>query len=57
MDVHGKCAFDYVNDHKEWMDSGHFSEEVKAILKGELECTCVCAQSVMHGHVCVCCTL
>ncbi|XP_064395314.1 alpha-latrocrustotoxin-Lt1a-like isoform X2 [Halichondria panicea] len=33
MDVHGKCAFDYVNDHKEWMDSGHFSEEVKAILK------------------------
>ncbi len=36
MDVHGKCAFDYVNDHKEWMDSGHFSEEVKAILKGEL---------------------
>ena len=36
QDVTGKCAFDYIRDHKEWIDSGHFSDEVRARLKGEI---------------------
>ena len=30
----GKCPFDYVRDTEEWMDSGFFSETVRARLKG-----------------------
>lgn len=33
-DVTGKCAFDYVMDHEEWIDSGHFSDDIRALLKG-----------------------
>ena len=36
QDATGKRAFDYIRDHKEWIDSGHFSDEVKARLKGEI---------------------
>ena len=36
QDISGKCAFDYIRDHKEWVDSGHFTDEVKARLKGEI---------------------
>lgn len=35
QDTSGKYAFDYISDHKEWIDSGHFGDEVKARLKGE----------------------
>ena len=33
-DAFGKCPFDYIKDTEEWMDSGYFSEEVRARLKG-----------------------
>ena len=33
-DAFGKCPFDYIRDTEEWMDSGYFSEEVRARLKG-----------------------
>ncbi len=33
-DTQGKCAFDYVTDHQEWIDSGHFTDEIRALLKG-----------------------
>lgn len=36
QDTSGKCAFDYIRDHKEWVDSGHFTDDVKARLKGEI---------------------
>ena len=34
--MHGKCPFDYVKDHREWIDSGYFNEEINARLKGML---------------------
>ena len=34
QDAFGKCPFDYIRDTGEWMDSGYFSEEVRARLKG-----------------------
>ena len=34
QDLSGKCAFDYILDHKEWIESGHFNDEVRARLKG-----------------------
>ena len=36
QDISGKYAFDYIRDHKEWVDSGHFNDEVRARLKGEI---------------------
>ena len=42
QDKSGKCAFDYISDHKEWIDSGHFSDEVRARLKSKL--------SIEHTH-------
>ena len=30
----GLTAFDYIVDFEEWIDSGYFSEEIKARLKG-----------------------
>ena len=33
-DAFGKCPFDYIRDTEGWMDSGYFSEEVRARLKG-----------------------
>lgn len=32
----GLTAFDYITDFEEWIDSGYFSEEIKARLKGRL---------------------
>ena len=40
-DTSGRCAFDYVKDHEEWIGSGYFSEEIRAKLKGKLKCTIV----------------
>ena len=34
QDIRGRYAFDYISDHKEWIDSGHFNDEVRARLKG-----------------------
>lgn len=34
QDVNGKCPFDYIRDTEEWIDSGFFSEAVRARLKG-----------------------
>jgi len=34
QDTFGKYPFDYIRDTEEWMDSGYFSEEVRARLKG-----------------------
>lgn len=34
--VAGLTAFDYIVDFEEWIDSGYFSEEIKARLKGRL---------------------
>ena len=34
-DISGMTAFDYIAEHSEWIDSGYFTEEVVAILKGE----------------------
>ena len=42
QDISGKCAFDYISDHKEWIDSGHFSDEVRARLKSK--------PSIAHPH-------
>ena len=36
QDLSGNCAFDNIQDHKEWIDSGHFDEEISAMLKGKL---------------------
>ncbi|PVD34056.1 hypothetical protein C0Q70_05318 [Pomacea canaliculata] len=33
----GLTAFDYITDFEEWIDSGYFSEEIKARLKGSLK--------------------
>jgi len=33
QDVNGKCPFDYIRDTEEWIDSGFFSEAVRARLK------------------------
>ena len=33
-DYTGSYAFDYIADHREWMDSGFFPEDVRARLKG-----------------------
>lgn len=38
QDTSGRCAFDYIKDHKEWIDSGHFNDEVRARLKGKDFC-------------------
>ena len=34
MDIRGKCPFDYVADHEEWIGSGHFPDDIRALLKG-----------------------
>ena len=31
----GLTAFDFITDFEEWIDSGYFTEEIKARLKGE----------------------
>lgn len=33
-DVSGKRPFEYIKDHEEWIDSGHFSDDTRALLKG-----------------------
>ena len=43
----GKAAFDYIADYAEWTSSGHFTEEINAILKGA--CACVCE---LYGFGC-----
>ena len=35
QDQSGNCAFDYIKDHKEWIDSGYFNDEIRARLKGK----------------------
>ena len=35
VDCRGKRPFDYVEDHEDWIDSGHFSDDIRALLKGE----------------------
>jgi hypothetical protein len=32
--MRGKCAFDYIDDHEEWIASGHFPDNIRALLKG-----------------------
>jgi ankyrin repeat protein len=32
-DAYGKAAFDYIKDHDEWMDSGYFTDNIRARLK------------------------
>jgi hypothetical protein len=32
--ITGLTAFDYIVDFEEWIESGYFSEEIKARLKG-----------------------
>ena len=32
-DVTGRCAFEYITDHEEWIQSGLFSSEVISKLK------------------------
>lgn len=34
-DVLGKAAFDYIADHKEWIESGFFTETTQAQLNGK----------------------
>lgn len=34
LDSKGKHPFDYVQDHEEWINSGHFSDDIRALLKG-----------------------
>lgn len=34
IDVFGKTAFDYITDHEEWIESGYFTEDTRARLKG-----------------------
>jgi hypothetical protein len=34
--ITGLTAFDYIVDFEEWIESGYFSEEIKARLKGLL---------------------
>ena len=34
QDLSGNYAFDYIQDHKEWIDSGLFNDEIRAKLKG-----------------------
>lgn len=34
VDIRGKCPFDYVDDHEEWIESGHFPDDIRALLKG-----------------------
>ena len=42
LDVKGKYPFDYVEDHNEWVESGHFQDNVRALLKGTIVTVCVC---------------
>ena len=32
--ISGLTAFDFITDYEEWVDSGHFSDEMRARLKG-----------------------
>ena len=34
QDAYGKSAFDYITDYEEWIDSGFFTEDTRARLKG-----------------------
>ena len=33
-DTKGKCAFEYIRDYEEWIQSGHFSTDTISSLKG-----------------------
>ena len=30
----GKCAFEYIKDYEEWIQSGHFTEDIVCQLRG-----------------------
>ena len=35
-DAVGRCAFEYIRDYEEWIQSGHFSAAIISKLRGEL---------------------